>query len=90
MVFDDGVLDVFSSEGELGGALVVSPAEQAEVLDGGGSAECARDAVVLLEPGARCASRAIGAVPGALEAVAFAHRAVRGSVVGHRVYRVGD
>jgi hypothetical protein len=49
---DDGPFDMPPSEDELSGAPIMCLAEQAEVLDAGGSAERARKAMILLEPGA--------------------------------------
>ena len=82
LIVADGVLNESLSEDDLGGAAVVGFAEQPEVLEAAGSSEGEGDAMVLLEPSARRTTLAVGTLPGALKAVAFANGAACGAVGG--------
>jgi len=61
--------------GLLGGEAVVGAAEDAAVGGVVGAAFSARDDVIVFEPGAAVAAGAVGALPGALQAVSLEHGA---------------
>ena len=71
----DDASDGGSAVGLLCCQVIVGAASDADVGGIIGAPHAARDDVVVLEPGSASAADSVGAVPGALEAVAFEHGA---------------